>query len=283
MKIKEIISSLWDKSLDKFLDKSELRGAANLLDNSDFTNPVNQRGNIESTVAMGYVIDRWLFATPTVAVTVTLSSGVTVASANETTSVHIIQRLPKGTWDKENKTYTGAWCDGEGNITVTNGIFFGTSAEAYDTFECVVPTGSTVAWIAAYEGTYTKDTLPKYIPKGYATELMECKRYYQVIYNNGTDPSFFGYTGSNNQRLYFSYTLPIEMRVAPTITIKDGTYKIVSNGSLYSLSSSYLNTLYSTPHSVSLYFDTTGSPTFDTYHASSGYANNSYIILSADY
>lgn len=34
-------------------------------------------------------------------------------------------------------------------------------------------------WAALYEGAYTEETLPPYVPKGYATELAECQRYYE--------------------------------------------------------------------------------------------------------
>lgn len=35
------------------------------------------------------------------------------------------------------------------------------------------------SWIALYEGSYTADTLPPYVPKGYASEFAECRRYYK--------------------------------------------------------------------------------------------------------
>lgn len=42
--------------------------------------------------------------------------------------------------------------------------------------------GSTVLhWAALYEGTYTADTLPAYVYKGYAAELAECQRYFNRI------------------------------------------------------------------------------------------------------
>lgn len=37
-----------------------------------------------------------------------------------------------------------------------------------------------IEWSALYEGSYTADTLPPYVPKGYAAEMMECQRYYQI-------------------------------------------------------------------------------------------------------
>lgn len=36
-----------------------------------------------------------------------------------------------------------------------------------------------VEWTAAYEGAYTAETLPPYVPKGYVAELAECRRYYR--------------------------------------------------------------------------------------------------------
>jgi hypothetical protein len=38
--------------------------------------------------------------------------------------------------------------------------------------------------MALYEGEYTIETLPPYIPKGYAAELAECQRYFQLIIHN---------------------------------------------------------------------------------------------------
>ena len=37
----------------------------------------------------------------------------------------------------------------------------------------------TIKWAALYEGSYTADTLPPYVPKGYAAEFAECRRYYK--------------------------------------------------------------------------------------------------------
>lgn len=36
-------------------------------------------------------------------------------------------------------------------------------------------------WAVLYEGTYTADTLPAYVYKGYAAELAECQRYFNRI------------------------------------------------------------------------------------------------------
>lgn len=39
----------------------------------------------------------------------------------------------------------------------------------------------TVEWAALYEGEYTAETLPPYVPKGYSAELMECQRYFRRL------------------------------------------------------------------------------------------------------
>lgn len=40
-----------------------------------------------------------------------------------------------------------------------------------------------IYWAALYEGEYTADTLPPYVPKGYAAELAECEAYYHRVFN----------------------------------------------------------------------------------------------------
>lgn len=44
-------------------------------------------------------------------------------------------------------------------------------------------------WAALYEGAYTADTLPPYVPKGYAAELAECQRYYHLYATSAARPS----------------------------------------------------------------------------------------------
>ncbi|MGN0971461.1 MAG: hypothetical protein ACI4OY_05860, partial [Aristaeellaceae bacterium] len=39
----------------------------------------------------------------------------------------------------------------------------------------------TYIWVALYEGSYTAEPLPPYVPKGYAAELAECQRYFRQI------------------------------------------------------------------------------------------------------
>ena len=78
-----------------------------------------------------------------------------------------------------------------------------------------------------YPGTYTAETLPPYVPKGYAVELSECKRYYRRIKNAIVQVS------PNIQAYYRASSIFYEeMRMAPTVTIlvnESGQYGMCSN------------------------------------------------------
>ena len=66
-----------------------------------------------------------------------------------------------------------------------------------------------IHWMAVYEGEFTGDTLPMYIPKDCSAELLECMRYYQIRSAGNVDPM----------------DLRPTMRAKPTITqLEDGSY-----------------------------------------------------------
>lgn len=198
----------------------------NLLDNSDFRNPVNQRGQTSYSGMWVYSIDRWaawLDASNSATVSV-INGGITPFPGM------IIQRLESKYIDS-NKTYTLAAMTGDGllvlsrKITSTsqgstnanNGIYFDYNADS-DTYQFSL-VGSTSAskfvWAALYEGSYTAETLPPYVPKGYAAELAECQRYYQIIrlYRHLS-------TNYDNEYRYYGYSLPVKMRAKPAVTIE---------------------------------------------------------------
>lgn len=167
-----------------YVNTSVSRAApANLLDNSDFRNPVNQRGKTEYTSA-GDIIDQWKKWTDNA--TVSLVTGGLKISEN-------VYQLIEVTRIDTNKTHTVAigYADGtsvckqveikEGQSDGITGetIVFWTSGSTNIGFE-IQNTSKIIAWAALYEGEYTADTLPVYKPKGYGAELAECQRYYQV-------------------------------------------------------------------------------------------------------
>ena len=197
----------------------------NLLDNSNFRNPVNQRGRTEAS-GNGYFIDRWGNYNGTSKV---VSSGIQV-NANKDSAAFLYQYIKA----LRDGTYTFA-AKVNGNIvlrviqisgaTVTsiNGdkaaytggylVVIYANDDKFE-FDFRVESGATITveWAALYEGAYDASTLPAYQPKGYAAELAECKRYYQTRDISNYKVVVLG------EELYFAIEHP-DMRIAPSITI----------------------------------------------------------------
>lgn len=227
----------------------------NLLDNSDFTNPVNQRGQT-SYSSGGYTVDRWgMYATTTMTVSVE-EGGLRLDNTNgpEDSASAVFHRFD----DKESKLLGGkavtiAVCDKNGTITVAAGTLsasdvssntaqfshisadktFYINAYKRSSTQCFeirinVYAGKTVAikWAALYEGEYTLETLPEYQPKGYSAELAECQWYFERI-NSGC--SCFGHP---YQASTFAFSLNYaEKRISnPTISFGTLTNCIVIPG-----------------------------------------------------
>lgn len=159
----------------------------NLLDNSDFRNPVNQRGQTSYT-GNGYSIDRWKSGSSNSALTVN-DGYITITGSNY---VQYIPGHKDGTFSAFAKNISG------GLVQLATGYDASLSARYVN-----IPVGSW-AWAALYEGEYTAETLPEYQPKGYAAELMECKRYYQVVTGLSctTDPGCAGV-------MYYRFDIPM--------------------------------------------------------------------------
>lgn len=189
------------------------RAAHNLLDNSDFSNPIAQAGMNGMHGSMKYVCDRWI----------SWDANATFGSGYITPGSPIDQRLSKTVVDI-NKTYTAAICLSDGTIKAESGTFsngFGSYALG---IYCMKQEGSTdyvtvrlnignnVRWAALYEGSYDASTLPAYQPKGCAAELAECQRYYREVYR------VFGKDVGNVTRE--AIILNPLMRIPPTSTVK---------------------------------------------------------------
>lgn len=172
-------------------------GARNLLDNSNFAAPVNQRGYGNYVSGARYTIDRWKMAEN---LSVTVDNGFILLECSSTAETRngFIQLFGKEKTPAAGTKITVAYEDDAGNIYVgtgtmpsTGSISIGNSINVYgaDTDARVafmVSPGTTVGlrWMAVYEGEYTKENLPAYRPKDYSAELMECMRYYQVRSTN---------------------------------------------------------------------------------------------------
>ena len=216
------------KAAAKAYTDASLRKAAprNLLDNSDFQNPVNQRGKT-SYAGAGYTIDRWEIDTNKTTLSV-VNKGIQIVNS-DTTNRAAIEKLPKGTL-KSGKTYTGMLELADGTLYVGSGVA-GTSnvnltpnsndvylqfiiGESTDQIKLVVRAGktATVRQCAIYEGEYTAETLPEYNPKGYAAELAECQRYYLKLLTQAS-----GFASSETAAL-IPVSTPVQMRTTPTVS-----------------------------------------------------------------
>lgn len=226
----------------------------NLLDNSDFRDPINQPGLTEYVGVDIPTIDRWntddTSRTYITEPTVTLFEGVGLKCNYESdTSLELRSGLVYQIVDKNrisgkedyftlaakvivgDQTYVlikyGTIVNGTLRINyispldTTYGIL--TLEELDDdsgNLKFTVMAGTTnpdayVAWAALYEGKYTADTLPEYKPKDRLIELAECYRYYRVF-------NFTNYIGAglSTSEIYFNVDLGgIPMRSQPTVTM----------------------------------------------------------------
>lgn len=214
----------------------------NLLDNSDFVHPVAQAGVNGAHGATGYAVDRWM---RTSGATVSQAAdGLKIVSDKTSWTAGIQQRIEaKRFSDVMTFAVRGVFpvaCRlfvyiGSGTTNFGTAYFQGDAAERTLVLKLTKPdgltgdevvnvyispdTGSTgtaavVRWAALYEGEYTAETLPPYVPKGYAAELAECLRYYRKIKAN--NETFAGY--ATNGVAYAFIALTQTMRIAPTVT-----------------------------------------------------------------
>ena len=208
----------------------------NLLDNSDFVHPINQRGETSKQASWVYWIDRWLSDTEKTVAQLT-SSGIRLPATAEK-NLRILQRVPLERI-KKGQSYTIAAYDASGNVFCVSGVFDGeqltgdassggkywlslNKGDNLTYWYCILDAYAdiTVKCTALYEGEYTAETLPPYVPKGYAAELAECLRYYRKI--KADTQTFVGYAASGNA--YAFIPLAQAMRIAPTVTVSGKFY-----------------------------------------------------------
>ena len=207
-------------NVDSAANTSKLGGKApeyyiqlrNLLDNSDFKNPVNQRG--KTSYSGGYGIDRWK----------QWSNSHTTTINDNSISISVIQQYI-GTNIDFDKTYTIAAKKIDGSILCESGTFNGKLDKNglrfdYDTntngtkkpYVAINKAGDYV-WAALYEGSYTADTLPPYVPKGYAAELAECRRYYKRFTSPNDAIICAGYVTSSTKSININALDNYPMRI----------------------------------------------------------------------
>lgn len=283
----------------------------NFLDNGDFNQIVDQRGAGTYTGA-GYGFDRWVsldsqltakkivYTHPT---TNTKEGLLQLKNANTSGVVAYGQRLSPELSDwMRGKRFTFAICKLDGTIISCSGTcsaddltdpatqiqFYATGTDdvyrieviKVSTTQCFtariwVKEGGTVAlrWAALYQGEFATHTLPAYHPKGYATELLECQRYYQKLYNSVKT----GFVTTNSTMLRLGITLPVPLRISsPTLNVIQANGLRTVNGSNISIKDTNADLITST--TITAYAD--GSANIDIYtSAVSGATNNTPVAL----
>lgn len=208
----------------------------NLLDNSDFRNPVNQRGQQNYTGSGDrdvYTIDRWYFGWQGGATLTVSPDGYIQKSAHEFTQA--IENVDL------TKTYTGAICLKDGTKYVYSGKVDNGFGDWGNTIWVWTNNGriyfgihsgitQPIAWAALYEGEYTIDTLPEYQSKGYAVELAECQRYFRR-FTASNMPTTIYRAGSENPIIFTClFFMGVGMRTSPTVTLEAAPSKIRYGG-----------------------------------------------------
>lgn len=226
-----------------YVDGSVRKAAPrNLLDNSDFRNPVNQRGKTTYTdLYYQYCIDRWVTAGTTFNVATRTITGTGELVEN----IKLYQILPDGATVIGNKytlaakinnnIYTLSFINDSSKQLSTD---FGYLLFWYDSsiVEIRLNPGVSIVvdWVALYPGAYTADTIPEYQPKGYAAELAECQRYCYILKNFAVSGYF---TASAKDFQSDSINAVSNMRATPTLAI-NGTI-VVRTVSGYSTASGF--------------------------------------------
>lgn len=195
-----------DSATKQYVDNNS--SPTNLLDNSDFTNPLAQVGVGGSHGNQAYALDRWILTSGTVS----YQSGIGLTLNGTITQK--LEHPPTGTVS----AFVGM-ASGQASISYSAGTVTISSA------------GGVIAWAALYQGTYTEETMPEYRPKGYAAEFTECLRYYL----NAPDQYISGV--SNNGLASFKFNFPVAMRTNPTVTYSGSPYIYTPNNGAYAASS----------------------------------------------
>lgn len=216
-----------------------------LLINGNFVNPVNQRGRTSYTGAV-YGIDRWIGRNalqtlevrgPDVTITANSASqgwpglrqkianiakyaGKTVTFAVRLySSVGVYLRFTDTSSTNLVSSSMGANKTTE-TLVLTATVPDGATPDSF--FPDILLAGSTsdsymrLYWAALYVGEYTAETLPAYVPRGYAAELSECRRYFRRK-EAAIVPT---YVGANQSSLVFIIENDEPFRAIPNMNLE---------------------------------------------------------------
>ena len=222
--VTKIRTNQGDKQIDyaalaNLPDLNNMFSNPNLLINSDFRNPVNQRGKTSYTgtnSATLYTVDRWgIVNVPTVTVQ---DDSLKIENPSTATYTGRFKQVFENSLPSDFYTLSMKIKSNTANVEVSNfgkiysgfsGVYSRTSAVKLELNELVFyisPGGGIeIEWIKLECGK----TATPFVPRLYAEELMLCRRYYR---NDSVRLISYQHT---NTYAYFGYNYE-PMRVAPT-------------------------------------------------------------------
>lgn len=208
----------------------------NLLDNSDWSNPVAQAGLSGVHGNKTYIVDRWP-AEGYLTGVAQKSNGISFSTSG---FLYVYQKV-KGVGgktltfayktSKTTQTQLTVYDDTLSNQIIIESVmpvdgialitFYVPAENDTSAFVIYPENGEIIEWLALYEGEYNVETLPPHVPKGYAVELAECMRYYFKSWNGAISANTFLSTSVKIKGATGSVSFPVPMRITPTVTIYD--------------------------------------------------------------
>ena len=247
--IDEVNEKIEQADIDKIVELENKMGEfsnPNILINSYFANPVNQRNKKTYTEHAKYTIDRWIFKHSGDGNTLTIKDGY-ISLSNTTPNNMYLEYL----YDTDIKMLEGKKVTFtiKYKSTATFRLNSFIPSEAQDANIYMTPTNDWTiksitldlsSWkyskedkssviLQSFDGSsFTNGTLDiewvklelgdvstPFTPRPYAEELALCQRYY---YGWGNERARFRAVGVNGNQLFFFIPLPTTLRITPTIT-----------------------------------------------------------------
>ena len=226
------------------------RDTENLLDNSDLTNAVNQRGyTLYTENKADYCIDRWVRAQK---LTVEVTRGGVVLTNTGAVMNGFYQLVDPDKRLSAGDVVTLACEDGDGNIYVGSGEIpaadyanlVNVGNYAYGRIYAPDESGLiraqlsvrveqsfTLRWMALYQGAYTSETLPPFRPRGYSEELRRCQRYFQVVNpQRKVGGHLLEVRARTASEAVGTLILPVPMRAVPAVSISGASANVEISG-----------------------------------------------------
>ena len=218
-------------------DPGPAGGAGDLINNGNFTNPVNQRGasSYNGNGSKMYTIDRW-FTTSSVSSAVVIGNRYITVSSGATIS-QIIPADQDGSFPSDTDVgYTAVARETNGTLHIANSSGLTDSKLAFtlgDAGAGITVTLGSGNWeyCALYRGIYTASNVPGYQPKDYASQLIDCYRYYYRTSETNWSVSVSIGMGTNTYAPVF-VTFPVAMRVNPTVVRNVNSVDVFGTGAV---------------------------------------------------